>query len=152
MWLGAVAAGLSAFGAAPFDPVDMLVIQHADGTTASFPLSDGPVLTFRDGVLTAKSPRQETSVAFGELADFHFAAGSGVETVDAPDLLTLRNGIAYLSGLGEGSRVNVCDITGVLLDTFGASPEGTLEIDLRRYSRGVLILQTEHGSYKINNR
>lgn len=135
------------------DTVTSLVLERTDGTKATFALSDSPVLTISAGELTARSVKEEVTVPIDGLTDYHFIhTPDGIDEVSDNDGFSIEKGTATFSNLKEGEQLNIYTIDGLHLDTLTAPADGHVSLDLKGYGKGIIIIQTEHGSYKVNNR
>lgn len=151
--LGAFVTVAVALQAQDNKKVPALVIEQTDGTQTTFILPDKPVISIADNELTARSSKQEVTVPLSELADYHFIeVSSGVREVNADNNIGFADGKAILSNLRNGDRVDIYTLDGRLLDSIAAGDDGVAEVEFGRYDRGILIIRSPRGSFKVNNR
>lgn len=130
-----------------------LVLERTDGSNAIFVLSDTPAISFNDGILTVKSQKEDVTVDFDDLIDYHFIkVKSDVKHINAGEGFILQDGTASFSNLKEGGSVDVYSADGRIIVTATVPADGNVMLDLRTIERGIIIIRTDNGSYKVNNR
>ena len=128
-----------------------IVVKTAQGATMEFFLADNPVITFQDNVLTVKDNKGSLlSVDASEVGDMTFSTSetTGIEEVAMPDT---QFG-ARLSGLLQGTTVEVYSTNGALQHSVNVGTQGTACIDFATLPSGVYVVKTSKGSFKITNK
>lgn len=138
------------------DAVNTLVIERTDGSTATFLLADSPSISISGNELIARSTKSEVSVPVEDIADYHFISSTtGISDVLADGVQSktdVKDGKIIFSNLKDGERVMIYTTAGTLVGSYEASSDGSLEIDLAAFGKGVLIVRSSQGSFKFLNK
>lgn len=130
-----------------------LVLERTDGTKAMFLLSDKPEISIIGDELTAKTSKEAVTVPIEDLLDYHFIKGqSGIEGVKVDEGFTLRDGMVRFTNLKAGGHVALYTLDGRTISIISVPGDGRVDLDLRTLEQGIIIIRTDNGSYKINNR
>ncbi len=138
------------------EDVPCLKITETDGTIVTFALSEPPVITYANDIMTVSGVALTINVPLSEVVDLEFentVANGIAKTVlgdgSAADA-SFIGGKAYISGLAAGAQVYVYTVDGQLVSSISASQEGSVCVDLGGLKSGVVyLLRTPAATYKI---
>lgn len=133
-----------------------MVLRHTDTHTTVISLESGMTTSLSDGRLILSCPLGTVSYPVSELAYWTYSdadgsadAWSGVaDATSASGIMVVwsADGLC-ISGLSEGSRVRLADMSGVVLREFTASDGCVLGTD--EIQPGVYVLTVNDKSFKI---
>lgn len=140
---GLMIAPLSGYAYA--DP--KIVINTAAGSTFEFYIADNPRITYHDNLLVIENDKGvSVSVEASDVQGCNFF-GSDDTAINAVE--TEGKFGSMMSGLKVGSRVNVFALDGKTIQTMPVGNDGKAEIDFNQLPKGVYVIKTEKGSFKI---
>ena len=141
------------------EPEYKLIVWAKDGSKVSFRLNKRPTLTYNDGniVLSTTETIVEYDVedinkyTFEELDDNTNIVQP--QTISPADIHLLQHGeIVLLEQCEPHSIVQIYTINGKLIDSYIIGGDGTLQISIGQYPKGIYIIKTKHLTHKIVKR
>lgn len=124
-----------------------VVINTSAGSSFEFYIADNPRITYQNNWLMIENDKGVTvSVEAADVAGFNFLPSddTAIDDVRAEG----RFG-SMMSGLNAGSTVSVFALDGKTIQTMSAGSDGKAEIDFNQLPKGVYIIKTDKGSFKI---
>lgn len=143
------------------NPVQYLVLNKKDGSAICFALAEKPRVTYTADGLTITCGDREVSAPFTEVNNYKFSIDdisteepepTAISRHDSVRIPCFAAGHAVFSGLKAGSRVVVASVSGAVVQQFTVPESGQLDIDLTQLPRGIFVLSTSGGSYKVTNK
>lgn len=139
------------------EPCYMFYVWLRDGGVEGYAIEDKPLVAMGEEFFTLTT-NKSVSVTYLVKDVLKFTLGDiaateppvGVERlVTKPQEVTFHEGEITFSSVRAGSVVSVYDMQGRLVETFHADADGTLNVPLHAYPKGLYIIKTEKSSYKI---
>lgn len=129
-----------------------LQVTQTDSVQVQFPVTDQPVISLDNTMVTITSGSNNYSAEAADILDFKFIEVDYEAGVVAPLLtqesIKLLNGQILVKGLDSNSRVCLYTAAGIIYGTYTPS-DGTVAIQLDGIPSGIYILSTGSTSYKI---
>ncbi len=141
--------------------VQYLVLTQQDGSIAKFALTDYPVLTFNESnELVVTCLKEVLTVDVQSLTNYDIVTEqveketTAIATIRTNDDIagsrpTVAFGEASFSNLKAGQRIMVYTIDGKPVNSVTVTQDGTASVQLNSLPKGVYILRTPQGSFKV---
>ena len=129
-----------------------LVLNLADGTAATFPLSDHPIIKNSPTELSVESENAAITVAYKDLINFILTDMSKAEDLTIEDNHQIIGGSIFFSGLKEGEPIIIYSTEGKIMTSANADSDGTAIIDLSSFGTGMYIARCNNSSFKFINK
>ena len=124
-----------------------VVVETNAGSSYEFYISDNPRITYQDNLLVIKNEKDlSVSVDAADVKTFKFYSSDDT-AIDGVEIG--GNFGSRMSGLKAGSSVNVITIDGKTVQSTTVGKDGNAEIDFTQMPKGVYVVKTEKGSFKI---
>lgn len=127
------------------------VVCTNSGGVYEFLIADNPVITYKDNLLVVGNEKGlSVSVNAEEVVSFDFVPSASEPT--AVDAVSLSGRFHSLfSGMQDGSRIEVLTLEGKILESVTVGADGKAAMDFTRLPKGIYVVKTEKGSFKIRN-
>ena len=124
-----------------------VVVETNAGSSYEFYISDNPRITYQDNLLVIKNEKDlSVSVEAADVKVFKFYSSDNT-AIDGVEIG--GNFGSRMSGLKAGSSVNVFTPDGKSVQRTTVGKDGNAEIDFTQMPKGVYVVKTEKGSFKI---
>jgi hypothetical protein len=134
---------------------DHVVIEHTNGETVSFLLSEDPRFKFNGQTVTVTTDDVTIDYKAEEIARVYLTKSipTGIDISELPankeGNLSIEAGRIVITGLQPSESASVYQLSGVLAATMKANQEGQLVISIDDMPAKVSIIKTKHQSFKI---
>ena len=133
-----------------------LRITEKGGTITEIPLSEFPIMVVEDDVLkVGATSTLYMEIALADLKDYTLAFPAAPAKKYDPslddDVVTGISNVKF-SGMSPGAVISVYAPNGKLEGKVVAGEDGRVSTDLGSFGKGVHILRTPAGSYKVINK
>ena len=152
LWCVAMAMTMCIVGFKAHADVSCLVLNLVDGTSATFPLADNPIIRNTPGELIVESENTAINIAYTELQNFILTDVSKVRECIGEEIHRIIDGNIYFSGLRVGERIIIYSLEGKIMTYATVSYDGTAVIDLSNLGTGTFIARCNNSSFKFINK
>lgn len=132
------------------------VVWFHSGARISFPFSERPRLTYSDGDIIVTTDEDELRYAHADVRKFTLAAEdisqgetTGIAAFGRESQWHCQGDVMVFSSFTPGEGVAIYDASGRLLQQHAVASDGTLQIPLHSFAKGVYIVKTESITYKF---
>lgn len=129
-----------------------LVIESIDGSTINIPLSEMPTTNVVDGQLYVTTDKLNYQFVVGQVRKYVYVSAENIPTqIDQVEVAQSGN-LINLAQLKAKDKVQVFNLSGVLLETATIGSDGTCSVNISTTQDKVMILKINDNSLKIMKR
>lgn len=132
------------------------VVWMHNGARISFPLVEHPVMTYADGGIVVTTSQEQLTYPHASVRKFTLTDEDISQDEAADVAITVHNAQWYCRGdvmvfsdCTPSECVAICDAQGHLLQQYTISADGTLQVPLHPFAKGMYIVKTESITYKF---
>lgn len=146
-----LAFAMAFLGTATMHAEKMAVVHLADGSSVSCPLTDNPVIAFKEGSMLFETPAGNHMWALKSVEDVAFRESGSVKTLDTTGatIRVIAPGIVEISGVAAGTRARVYDMDGKTAASFRAGSDNRIHADFSHLNSGIYMLNVAGTSITI---
>lgn len=125
------------------DTRDVLRLYTRNGKIIDFNLSQHPITTFLDDMMLVKSGEFTASYPLDDLVKYTYIQDSSEDVLPTGDNISVgyEEGNIVISGLQEGTPVEIYTINGWLIDKFVADGRNTIGVSMKGRQPGLYIVK-----------
>lgn len=132
--------------------ITTLLVTPEGGEQIQLSLDSQPTVSFSDHEILITTETQVFSFSLASKVECTFSteiSGITLPETDPSVSITLHGKSVCISGLTDGCRVYICDLSGTSLYQGVADAGGSVTIDLSQFPTGIYILKSNKLSYKF---
>ncbi|MCQ2207830.1 MAG: hypothetical protein MJZ02_06410 [Paludibacteraceae bacterium] len=131
---------------------EVLVVEEKSGDKQYYDLGDKPVITYSGIKMQVNSSKADAEFNIPEVEKYYFlkevTASQLVKEGDKPIAWVTENGLSFRNGKAN-QDVQVYNAIGQVIGTYKTDTQGSLDIDLSQYGKGVVLVKTNKTTLKI---